>query len=230
MMASRVLLSALAVAVCLTAADTARAAKFSVGAGFGLRAGVGVEANAMVKEFAEGFPMALRLAAGYSVREAGHANDARRIFINDNTNGTPEEHGSLWDIRFDMMYDFGWSSTADIYVTGGVRYSMFTANFKFIGGNEDFDVTSNQWGLGIGLEGYFNITQNLQFVLAGGVDYFFAATLSGHDTKYSPDGDDVNPRNDYTYDDANDAINQLSWEPRAIIGLSYWFGGQAGQN
>ena len=105
-----------------------------------------------------------------------------------------------------------------------------TANFKFIGGNEDFDVTSNQWGLGIGLEGYFNITQNLQFVLAGGVDYFFAATLSGHDTKYSPDGDDVNPRNDYTYDDADDAINQLSWEPRAIIGLSYWFGGQTGQN
>ena len=31
------------------------------------------------------------------------------------------------------------------------------------------------------------------------------------------------------YDDADDAINQLSWEPRAIIGLSYWFGGQAGQ-
>lgn len=230
MIAFRILVSSLVVAACLTAANSARGARFSVGGGFGLRAGVGVEANAMVKEFAQGFPMALRLAAGYSRREAGNANDARQIFINDNTNGTPEEQGSLWDIRFDMMYDFGWSSTADIYVTGGFRYSMFTANFKFIGGNEDFDVTSDQWGLGIGLEGYFDITQNLQFVLSGGVDYYFPSTLSGHDTQYSPDGDDVNPRDDYTYDDADDAINQPSWEPRAIIGLSYWFGDQSGQN
>jgi hypothetical protein len=168
--------------------------------------------------------MAFRLAAGYSRREAGKADDARRIFINDATNGTPEEKAWLWDIRLDFMYDFGWSSSADIYVTGGVRHSNFTANFKYIGGNEDFDVTSNQWGLGTGLEGYFNITPKLQFVVSGGVDYYFPSALKGHDTEYNPDGDHVNPRNDYTYDDADDAVNQPSWEPRALIGLSYWFG------
>jgi len=203
---------------------TADAARVSLGIQAGLRAGIGVEGNAMVKDFAEGFPMALRLAAGYSRREAGKADDARRIFINDNTGGTPEEKAWLWDLRLDFMYDFGWSSSADIYVTGGVRYSMFTANFKFVDGNEDFDVTSNQWGLGAGLEGYFNITQKLQFVVSGGVDYYFPSTLKGHDTEYNPDGDHVNPRNDYTYDDADAAVNQLSWEARALIGLSYWFG------
>ncbi|MGD8415199.1 MAG: hypothetical protein PVF33_13250, partial [Candidatus Latescibacterota bacterium] len=139
-------------------------------------------------------------------------------------NGTPEESAWLWELRLDFMYDFGWSESADIYVTGGVRYSMFTANFKFIGGNEDFDITCDQWGVGVGLDGYFNITQNLQFVLSGGLDYYFQSTLKGHDTEYSPDGDDVNPRNDYTYDDAAEAVNEPSWEPRALIGLSYWFG------
>jgi len=224
MSTSRIYTVLLVMAALTFATATADAARLSLGVQAGLRAGIGVEGNAMVKDFAEGFPMALRLAAGYSRREAGKADDARRIFINDNTNGTPEEKAWLWDIRFDFMYDFGWSSSADIYVTGGVRYSMFTANFKYIGGNEDFDVTSNQWGLGAGLEGYFNITQNLQFMVGGGVDYYFPSTLKGHDTEYNPDGDDVNPRNDYTYDDADDAINQLSWEPRALIGLSYWFG------
>ena len=224
MSTSRIVTVLVVTAALCCATRTAEAARVSMGVQAGLSAGIGVEGNAMIKDFAEGFPMALRLAAGYSRREAGNADDARQIFINDNTGGTPEENAWLWDIRFDFMYDFGWSSTADIYVTGGVRYSMFTANFKYIGGNEDFDVTSNQWGLGAGLEGYFNITDNLQFVVSGGVDYFFPSTLKGHDTEYNPDGDNVNPRNDYTYDDADDAINQPSWEPRAMIGLSYWFG------
>jgi opacity protein-like surface antigen len=224
MSTSRIFTVLLAMTAMSCTTRTADAARVSLGVQAGLRAGIGVEGNAMVKDFAEGFPMALRLAAGYSRREAGKADDARRIFINDNTGGTPEEKAWLWDLRLDFMYDFGWSSSADIYVTGGVRYSMFTANFKFVDGNEDFDVTSNQWGLGAGLEGYFNITQKLQFVVSGGVDYYFPSTLKGHDTEYNPDGDDVNPRDDYTYDDADDAVNQLSWEPRALIGLSYWFG------
>jgi hypothetical protein len=216
---------ALAIAVLVCGARPAGAARLSLGAQAGLNAGFGVEASAMVKEFAEGFPLALRLGAGYSRREAGKASDARRIFINDATNGTPEEKGWLWDLRLDFLYDFGWSSAADIYVNGGVRYALFTANFKFIGGNEDFDITSDQWGLGAGLEGYFDITGRLQFVVGGGVDYYFAGTLKGHDTEYHPDGDHVNPRDDYTYDQADDAINQPSWEGRALIGLSYRFGG-----
>ena len=208
MLTSRVYSTFVVVLLLTSAAGTARATRFSVGTLAGLSAGAGVEANVMLRDFAQGFPMAMRMAAGYSRREAGKAQDARRIFINDATNGTPEEKAWLWDLRFDFLYDFNWSSTAEIFVNGGVRYSKFTANFKFIGGNEDFDITSDQWGLGLGLEGYFNMTTRLQFVVCGGLDYFFAGTLMGHDT----------------HDDADDAVNQPSWEPRALIGLSYGFG------
>jgi hypothetical protein len=223
-----VTIRALSITLVLIAAlfplSSSQAARVSAGAQVGYNVGVGVSANAMLADFAQGFPMALRLTAGYTARQPGDANDARRIFINDATNGTPEEKGWFWDYRFDLMYDFGWSSVADIYVSGGVRYANTTANFKFIGGNEDFDVTSSQWGLGIGLDGFFDITQKLQFVLAGGIDYYFDSTLKGHDTEYSPDGDDVNPRRDYTYTDADAAINQPKWGGRAKIGISYWFG------
>jgi len=224
MVTHRLFAAILVAVVAASLAGSADAARFSAGFQAGYRGGVGAEVNGMVADFAKGFPMALRVAVGYSVREPGNANDARRIFINDATNGTPEESGRFWDYRFDLMYDTGWHSSADIYVTGGVRYSQFTGNFKFIGGNEDFDVTSNQWGIGAGLEGYFDITSKLQFVLGGGIDYFFNSTLKGHDTEYSPDGDDVNPRHDYTYEEANRAINQPKWVGRALIGLSYWFG------
>jgi hypothetical protein len=168
--------------------------------------------------------MALRFAVGYTSCEPGDAADARRIFINDATNGTPEEKGWYWDYRFDLMYKFAVRSAADLYVTGGVRYAQFTGNFKFIGGNEDFDVTSDQWGLGLGLEGYFDISTRFQFVLSGGFDYYFDSTLKGHDTEYSPDGDDVNPRDDYTYEHASEAINHPELEGRLMLGVSYWFG------
>jgi hypothetical protein len=203
----------------------APAADYRAGVGAGYRGGVGVELSAGVAEFAEGFPLALRLSVGYSGREPGKAADARRIFINDATNGTPEEKGWFWDYRLDLMYRFAWRSADKLFVTGGVRYAQFTGNFKFIGGNEDFDVTGNQWGVGLGLEGLFDISQRLEFAIGGGVDYFFDATLKGHDTEYNPDGDHVNPRNDYTYDDADDAINQPAIEGRVLIGLAYRFGG-----
>jgi hypothetical protein len=210
-------------ATCLAGAATA--ADFRAGFQIGYTGGVGAEVNAAVSDFAEGFPMALRFAIGYTSREPGKAADARRIFINDATNGTPEENGWFWDYRFDLMYRFALRSVDKLFVVGGVRYAQFTSNFKFIGGNEDFDVTSNQWGIGLGLEGYFDISSRLEFMVGGGFDYFFDSTLKGHDTEYNPDGDHVNPRNDYTYDDANDAINQPTFIGRALIGLSYRFGG-----
>ncbi len=209
----------------MAVANAAAAARFTVGGLVGYRAGLGAEVNATAADFAEGFPLAARFAVGYARREPGNPADARRIFINDATDGTPEEAGWYWDCRFDMMYRFGWRSAENLFATAGVRYSLFTANFEFVGGNEDFDITSHQWGLGAGLEGYFDISDRVQFVIGGGVDYFFDAELTGHDTTYSPDGDHVNPRDDYTYDDARDAVNALGLEGRAVIGISYRFGG-----
>jgi hypothetical protein len=70
--------------------------------------------------------------------------------------------------------------------------------------------------------------QNLNLVLAAGVDYYIPSTLHGHDTSYSPDNDNVNPRNDiedndtpFTYKDANKAIAQPGIMPFAMIGLTF---------
>jgi hypothetical protein len=60
-------------------------------------------------------------------------------------------------------------------------------------------------------------------VFGGGADYFFESTLKGHDTSYGPNGDDVNPREDYTYDDADDAVNQPKIMGRFMIGINYGF-------
>ena len=108
---------------------------------------------------------------------------------------------------------------------GGVRYSSFTANFKYVGGNEDFDVTSSHWGAAAGLEAEFPMGQRMSLILSGGAEYFFSSRLTGHDTSYSPDGDNVNPREDYSYSDADDAVGQPTFRPILLVGVSYKLGG-----
>ena len=74
------------------------------------------------------------------------------------------------------------------------------------------------------------MSQNLDLVIALGLDYYLPSTLHGHDTSYSPDNDNVNPRNDnenddtpFTYKDANEAISQPSFMPFAMIGVTFDF-------
>ena len=61
----------------------------------------------------------------------------------------------------------------------------------------------------------------LDLVLTAGYDYYPNATLSGHDTAYSPDGDNVNPREDYTYGDADQAIEQPKGVVRLMFGVNF---------
>ena len=89
--------------------------------------------------------------------------------------------------------------------------------------NEDFDITSNQWGFGLGLISFFDISRKLDFVLTTGLDYYLSSELGGHDTTYSPDGEDVNPRLDYDYDDADEAVNQPNLQLRFLLGINYHF-------
>jgi len=195
--------------------------KFYGGMILGYNGGFGGQLNFTMTKFQSGFPLSLRFGFGYTNVEPGIPLDARKIFINDATNGTPEERGYVWDLRFDILYPVNLLYKSNLYV--GARYAMFTGNFNFVGGNENFDITSNQFGLGAGLETQFLLVPNLYLVFSGGADYFFESTLSGHDTSYSPDGDDVNPRQDYTFDDADEAVNQPSIEGRFMIGINYGF-------
>ena len=84
-------------------------------------------------------------------------------------------------------------------------------------------MTSGQWGLGTGLEGHFGMGQSGALITGAGVDYFFDAPLKGHDTIYTPSGDDSNPRRRYTYADADAAVNQPRWVPRILVGFNYTF-------
>jgi len=101
--------------------------------------------------------------------------------------------------------------------------ARFTGNFKFVGGDEDFDVRSNHWGVGGGLEAFFPMGARIDPMLTAGVEHFFSSTLTAHDTAYNPDGDDVNPREDYTYGDADAAVAQPKLAPNLKLGFSYRF-------
>lgn len=202
--------------------------KFAIGFSTGYNRGLGFQANFTVLKPIESLPMHLRFGIGYTTLDPGNSSDARRIFINNATNGVPEEKGKAFDYRLDFMFETNFLNLEESYIVFGPRYSSFTANFKYVGGNEDFDVTSKQFGLGLGYETHFKISERLSLVALAGLDYFFNNTLKGHDTSYSPDDDNVNPRNDnqnneeqFTFSDANVAINQPSLMPRILLGVVY---------
>ena len=187
--------------------------------GYGLQANLGYRNNQL--------PFELRGGIGYTLLNPGNALDARRIFINNNTNGTPEKSGRSIDYRFDFLIPKSIFGLSNSYILVGPRGSSFKGNFAYIGGNEEFEVVSHQWGLGGGLETRFPMSPKLNLVITAGLDYYFPSTLNGHDTSYSPDNDNVNPRNDnenndepFTYKDADAAIYQPRWMPFALIGVT----------
>lgn len=194
-------------------------ASFAVGIHAGYNHGIGLQGFLLLKNFAEDFPFNLKVCAGMSFLNPGRSEAAREIFINDATDGVPEKKGRVVELRADFQYNF----LGRTYFYAGPRFSLFTGNFNYIGGNEDFDITSNQWGAGFGIESYFKISPLLDFVLTFGYDYFFPSTLYGHDTSYSPDNENVNPRKNFSFKDADDAINQPKHNLKAMFGLSYIF-------
>jgi hypothetical protein len=175
----------------------------------------------MVSGFTPSFPVTARLGIGYTSLDAGEPWDARSVFINDATNGVPQEKGHIWSFDLDVLFLVSVLSLPRSYLYGGVRHARFTGNFKFVGGNEDFDVTSSHWGLGAGLDTYFWVSRSFDLVLSAGLDYFFSSRLTGHDTSHSPDESNVNARNDYTYTDADTAVGRPKLEPLLMLGMRY---------
>ena len=217
----------LMVSVILSGQENARKpGNIALGVLTGYNRGYGVQAN--LTYLNSELPFELRGGVGYTFMNPGNALDARRIFINNNTNGTPEKSGRSIDYRFDFLIPKPIFGIQNSYLVVGPRGSSFKGTFKYVGGNEEFDVVSRQWGLGGGLESRFKMSSRLNLVIAAGVDYYFPSTLHGHDTSYSPDGDHVNPRNDnenndeqFTYKDADKAIAQPRIMPYGMLGLRF---------
>jgi hypothetical protein len=196
-----------------------RATEFGADFNLGYSGGPGGQAGVTLAHFVQGSPVRARLGIGYASMAPGNAEDAREIFINDNDNGTPEKSGHDWNYRFDFVLPLGKHPSSPWSVYAGPRYSRFTATFKYVGGNEDFDVRAHQWGLGGGLESAIPMNQKLSLRMSGGLDYFFASSLEGHDTAYSPDGEHVNSRKGFEYKDADKAINQPELAVHVLVGV-----------
>lgn len=212
------------IALLLVTTNTSFATNYSAGFALGYNKGFGLQASGTFSNFAQDFPLKLRFSIGYTMtNNPGSSPGVRRIFINDATNGTPEKEGWFWDYKFDLMYRVNWLSMNRLYLFAGPRYESFTGNFKYIGGNEEFDVLTSQWGVGTGLQSFFSISSTLDMTLSAGVDYYFHSRLKGHDTEYYPDNENVNPRDEYTYDDADQAVNQPEFLLNLMIGLNYKF-------
>jgi hypothetical protein len=203
-----------------TAPPLAANPKFSYGVMVGYTDNFGVNLSAMIAEFSYDIPLAIKLSGGYNVRDAGNPLDARKIFINDNTNGDPDKSAHSIDFRLDFAYPVRLFSIRKSYLYVGPRYSMHTSTFNFVGGNEFFDISTSQFGFGAGLETYFGISPNLSFVFSGGFDYYLDAQVGGHDSFYNPDGTDVSGRG-YTYEEASKSINAPKYEFRFMAGLSF---------
>jgi hypothetical protein len=211
----------LACALLVSGAPATAQSRLSVGGIAGYQDGLGIQLFATARDFASGLPVSARIRVGRTSLDPGSSSAARRIFINNATNGTPVESGRTWDVGLDALLPKG-DHTA---LWAGVRYSRFKANFKYIGGNEDFDVTSSQWGIASGVDWSYAVGASTSLLMSGGLEYYRPSRLTGHDTSYSPDDDNVNPREDFTYSDANDAIHQPSFRPVVTLGFSKTLGG-----
>jgi hypothetical protein len=193
----------------------------------GINRGFGIGSNLLIQDISNDFPFDIKFGFGYTWLNPGNSSKARKIFINNATNGVPEKKGHSFDIRLDLMKSTTIMGNSNSYWYFGPRFSRFKGNFKYVGGNEDFDITSSQFGLGAGIESHYTISNNLKLVITGGLDYFLSAKLQGHDTSYSPDNDNVNARtkNDngdkYDFKDANKAIDQPQFMPRLLIGVQF---------
>ncbi len=183
--------------------------------------GLSLQAGALVLGFARDLPLSARLAMGYAGGSAGDPYAARRIFINDNTNGDPQKSARTWQYRFDLMVPFFRTGPQTVQLFAGPRYCRYRANFNYVGGNENFDVTSNAWGAGVGLETWLAVTGSADMIVQVGLDWFKDARLTGHDTAYLPEGDHVNPREGYDYEDADEAIDQPQVAMLAMIGMRF---------
>jgi hypothetical protein len=199
------------------------AGDFVGGVAVGTTGGLGVQTSATLANFTRDLPLSARFTVGYHTGNAGDPYAARRVFINDNTNGTPEDSAHQWQFRFDLLFPIFHLGPQEIFLFGGPRHARYTANFNYVGGNENFDVTASPWGAGLGLETRFVISDQTSFQVQLGVDYYQDVELAGHDTIYTPDGDHVNPRDGYDYSDADDAVDQPSVEILAMMGLLVGF-------
>jgi len=179
-------------------------------------------------------PIAFELEGGHSWTNPGDPALARDVFINNNDGGDDDaqKDGSVWDFGLNALYPLNQTyGPVKFFVFGGPRYAHFDGHFDYVGGNEDFDVIANSWGLGGGLRGVMPLGKGFSGILQLGVDYYFPTSIYGHDATYYPNDSNINARAaqeagdpanyTYTYADATRAVNVPRLRPRVMIGIQF---------
>jgi len=213
------LIGFLLVALCL--ANVAYAADFSLGLHGGYKGGASFGASGIVSDFAQGFPLAAEFGVAYTSLNPGDPWRARRVFIANATNGTPETSGRTWDFKMELLYNLRFAGPKATYLYAGARFSSFDGLFHYVGANEEFDITGTQWGMSLGLRGLFAMSNRVSLMLSAGAVGYFDGPLHGHDTTYNPDNQNVNPKENFTYKDASAAVSAPHFQPEVLIGINY---------
>lgn len=190
-----------------------------VGVTLGYNSGQGIDATISPQHLFGQSPLRARFGVRYASVNAGDAALARHVFINDNTNGTPQQSGHTMGLKFDLLYPVRLFASTQTHAFAGFRYTRFTGDYRYVGGNEDFEIVSHHWGFGGGLETAYPVSRRVAMTLTAGLDYFLPSRLYGHDTAYSPDGTTENPKAGYTYADADRAVGQPKLAPIMMVGL-----------
>lgn len=196
------------------------AGKWNTGIDFGYDNGPGFYLYFSSEKFLSLKKTESRIGIGISFPDPGNPVLARKVFINDATNGIPEEKGRVYNFRFDLIKPLRLKIYPKSKFYFGIRYSMFKGMFKYSGGNEEFSITSNNFGIGFGTEHYFRLTKRKTMKVSAGIDYFFHSGIHGHDTTYHHNNENINPRNNYKFNDADKAVNQPKVEFRLMIGFT----------
>ncbi len=192
---------------------------FSVGGMAGWADGTALQLFAVAQRVGGSIPLQARLRLGWDQVDPGNSLDARRVFINDATNGTPQKWGRTADVALDVLVGTRRLPGDEAFWVLGVRHSFFLANFRYVGANEEFTIRSTPTGFGAGGESRFRLGSATSLVVDAGLDYFLATSFEGHDTSYEPNGQDINPREGYAWKDADAAINQPRLRPMLAVGL-----------
>jgi len=213
--------NAAVVAAVLLWAGGARALDLGVTGMLGYQQGFGIRATGEAARLVPDAPLGLSFSVAYVFLDPGDAQAARSIFINDATNGTPETSGQAWTLSLNAIWYFSVPGVENFGVVLGPRFSAFSGRFRYVGGNEDFNVTTDEWGVGTGVQCSVPLSDHWGMAVSAGFDWYPSATLYGHDTSYSTSGTIVNGRSPYTWSDANAAVNQPQYVPSILIGVSW---------
>ncbi|MDC7223176.1 MAG: hypothetical protein PQJ60_05500 [Spirochaetales bacterium] len=187
----------------------------------------GVTLALRLEEESSRSPFFVQARGGYIYQsDPGNAAEARKIFINDNSGGNVEKYGESYLAALDLGWKWKSLDKVSVELTLSGLWNYYLAHFSYIGDNEAFTVTTKPFGVGAGAALRMPLSHSRSSLLVkGGAEYFPKTTLNAHGTYYyTPDGEDDETREDYTYEDADDAVNQPHFRFYLQIGFLYAVG------